>query len=619
MSQSCLHLLIIWSTAIDKKDYIINDLSSSFIIRRIIKIHWDTKNFFDNYKTFYAHSLKHLNPTQFASVINNKIEHCGKDDFIAVIFEDEHPNMQERETSSGKRVVNINVYDKKTEYRELTGGGHRIHSSDDAWETNKDLTLLFGLNAGDFCNKFPELETKEILFSRNCVGVGGYASIQQFFYVLNNTIKYCVLRNHECLPDEYTVEGHGDIDLLIENKNYMFYLTLAKRVFPESYRVYHTIKIAGEEIPFDFRYVGDNYYDQPWEEHIIKHRRLEKMLFYIPNPEDQYYTLLYHAYIQKWEVKEDYLSKLAHYASVINEVYKPEVESAIKQIDSYLEKNRFEYIRPDDKTVVFNQENISKSNYAFRFGQLIKRLNVQDSKGMKYHSRVYEKTDSFVKIGTNWLIHNEAIFLKKLQDKDGFPKVLCEKYDSVFDESYIEITRVQGDGFNTFFSNVNHQRRGYIKSFVLSSIELIRKLNAQDISHRDFLPANLIIMDKNKKSQVSLIDFGWATDIEHTNENRPDNLAGQYVTIKNATDSYMLGMFLLDYWYDLPYIRIISKLLRSISFDDYLSETIFKKKLNRVSFVAKIAFTPYDEWRLLCRRHLRIGWTKQAIIKRLKV
>ena len=578
-------------------------------------MHWDVERFFDNYKTFYAHSLKHLNPKQFADVINNKIEHCGKGDFIAVIFEDEHPNMQERETSSGKRVVNINVFDKKTEYRVLTGGGHRIHSSDDAWETNKDLTLLFGLNTEDFCDKYPASETKEILFSRNCVGVGGYISIQQLFYVLNNTIKYCVLRNHECLPDEYTVEGHGDIDLLVEDRNYMSYLTLAKRVFPESYRVYHTIKIAGEEVPLDFRYVGDNYYDQPWEEHILEYRQLKNNLFYTPGAEDQYYTLLYHAYIQKWEVKEDYLSKLAHYAVKINEVFKPEVESVIKQIDSYLEKNRFEFIRPTDKTVVYNLENISKSNYALRFGQLIKRLNVQDSNGMKYHSRVYERTDSFVKIGTNWLIYNEAAFLKKLQDTDGFPKVLCEKYDSVHDESYLEITRAKGASFISFFSDVNHQRRSYIKSFVLNCIDLIRKLYAHDVSHRDFLPANLIIMDKNKRSQVSLIDFGWATEVEHMNDNRPDYLAGQYVSNKNSTDSYMLGMFLLDYWYDLPYIRIISKLLRRISYDDYLSENILRKKLNRVSLIAKIAFTPYDEWRLLCRRHLRIGWTKKKIIK----
>lgn len=618
MILSNVHLLIIWSKGLYQKDYIIDSVASSFKIIRIFRIHWDSENFFYNYQTFYAHSLKHLNPKQFTNVINNKIEHCGKDDFIAVIFEDEHPNMQERETSSGKRVVNINVFDKKTEYRELTGGGHRIHSSDNAWETNKDLTLLLGLNTDDFCNKYPESETKEILFSRNCVGVGGYTSIQQFFYVLNNTIKYCVLRNHECLPDEYTVEGHGDIDLLVEDKNYMFYLTLAKRVFPESYRVYHTIKIAGKEVPFDFRYVGDNYYDQPWEEHIIKHRRLEKKLFYIPNPEDQYYTLLYHAYIQKWEVKEDYLPKLSHCAAKINEVFKPEVNSAINQIDSFLEKNRFEYIRPVDETVVYNIENISKSNYAFRFGQLIKRLNVQDSNGMKYHSRVYEKTDSFVKIGTNWLIRNEAIFLKKLQDTDGFPKVLCESYDSAYDESYIEITRAKGASFVSFFSNVNHQRRCYIKSFVLNCIDLIRKLYTQDISHRDFLPANLIIMDNNKRSQVSLIDFGWATEIEHMNDNRPDNLAGLYVSNKNATDSYMLGMFLLDYWYDLPYIHIISKLLRNITYEDYLSENILRKKLNRVSLVTKIAFTPYDEWRLLCRRHLRIGWTKQAIIKLIR-
>lgn len=618
MSTPCLHILIIWSSANEKKDFIIDDLRSQFHIIQVLKLHWDEDKFHDNFRTFYAHSLKHLNKHQLRSILNNKIKHCGTGDFMVVVFEDPHPEMQERETSSGKRIVNVHIFDKKTQYREMTGGGHRIHSSDDAWETNKDLTLLFGLNSVDFLTKYKSKNQQEETISKNCEGVDGYHSIEQLFYVLNNTINYCVLRNYECLPDEYAIEGHGDIDLLVEDKNYMVNLTLAKPVFPESYRVYHTISINGADIPFDFRHIGDNYYDKPWEEAILHNRRLTKGLFYIPSAEDLYYSLLYHAYVQKWEVKEDYLPRLTDYAAAINVVFAPQAPSVINQLDSFLEKNRYEYIKPMDKTVVYNAQNIRLSKYAIRYGKFIKRLEVKGPNGNHYHSRVYEKDESFIKIGTNWLIHNECVFLQRLEGMDGFPRVLGESHDTISDETILEITRAAGQSFDHFFSDVSHQRKRYVKSFVLECLGLLCKLSSHHIAHRDFLPSNLIISVKGKRSKVSLIDFGWATDIGKEKENRPEHLGGRYNSVENVSDSYALGMFLLDYWYDLPYIRFISKKLRDISLESCQTRTIFQKKIKRITFMAKISFTLYDEWRLLCRRHRRIGWTKDAIVKKFR-
>ena len=613
-----MHILIIWSNAVYKKDYILDDLKKHFTIFGVYKIHWDSENFLENYTTFYAHSLKRLSYSQLVSTLQKKIAHCGNDDFYLITFKDPYPQFKERETSSGNRIVNINVFDKKKEYRELTGGGHRVHSSDDAWETNKDLTLLFGLNTKDFLQKYSVPCNKDIYIKKNCEGVGGYTSIQQLFYVLNNTIEYCVLRNHECLPDEYTVKGHGDIDLLVENKNYMTYLTGAKPVFKESYRVYHTIMIDNKEIPFDFRYVGDNYYDRPWEEDILKTRVLQKNTFYTPDPIHQYYSLLYHAYIQKKEVKEDYLPKLNKYAAVLNETYNSDRQSAIDQLDSFMEKNQYEFVRPIDKTVAYNIQNVNMSNYALRYGLFLKRLNAKDSIGNKYHSCVYEKKDSYVKTGTNWLIHNEAKYLHKLSDVDGFPKVIKENYVLNNEESFIEITRVEGFVFNEFFGNVNHLRRSYIKSFILGCIDILHKLSSRNIAHRDFIPTNILIMEKDKKCKVSLIDFGWATEIENMKNNRPKGLAGKYVSINNVTDSYSLGKLLWYFWSDLPYIRVISKLLCDINYEDYHNKSILHKKLDRICVIAKFAFTPYDEWRLFCRRHRRIGLLKTLISKRLR-
>lgn len=616
MDTAIIHILVIWSKAEPYKTEILSDLRNEFEILKIFTGHWEKEKFLQNYMIFYAHSQYKLDKDSYEVLLQRKIDHCGDGDFTVVVLRDDHPQFEKRITSSGEREVNIRMFDKKTQYRVLTGGGHKIHSSDDAWETNHDLTLMFGQNTEDFLKTHAIDGSTEVL-NNNCVGVGGYSDIQQLFYVLNNTIQYVVLRNHECIPDEYTVDGHGDIDLLVENKNYMAYLTGAKKIYPEEYRVYHTISIRGEEVPFDFRYVGDNYYDEPWQNRILQNRILQKGLFYTPDKENQYYSLLYHAYIQKWEVKDDYFLKLQIYAEAINVIFQNDECGAVRQLDLYLAQNRYEYTRPQDSTVVYNQNNLALSKYAFRYGQLIKRLNVNDGEGGIYHSRVYEKKESFVKIGTKSLIDNEAKYLHKMKGCWKFPQVLLHEYDKDNEESILETTRMKGSDYLTFFSDINHQRGKYVRSFLLGCIELLKQLANRQVAHRDFLPSNLIINEENGKCVVSLIDFGWASDIDNIEENRPKYLGGRYVNNGNMCDSYSLGTFLLDYWYDLPYIRIIGKELRSISSCEYKSQSIINK-LSVIASKVKYWYTPYDSWRLLCRRHTRIGWIKNKILNVIK-
>ena len=38
----------------------------------------------------------------------------------------------------------------KEKFRDLTGGGHKIHSTNSPLETNHDLTLLLGINYNDY-------------------------------------------------------------------------------------------------------------------------------------------------------------------------------------------------------------------------------------------------------------------------------------------------------------------------------------------------------------------------------------------------------------------------------------------------------------------------------------
>lgn len=590
------HLLIIWSRGLGEKDEILIDLKQCFQVTHQYEVNWSKDKFTDNLKVFYSLSWQRFPASKLFSALHYKCNHCGTSPFTAILFNDPHPQMGWRETTDGQKYVNTNVFDKKREYRQLTGGGHLIHCSNDDFETNRDLTLLFGLNTKDFLAHPPTSTT----WQHNCIGIDGYKSIEQLFYVLNNSIDYCVLRNFECLPDEYTVEGHGDIDLLVENMQQMVCLTLASPVFNEPYRVYHTISIAGKEVPFDFRYVGDNYYDVKWESHILEHRRLDKDLFYVPSDEDLYHSLLYHAYIQKKKVKTDYLQKLQHYAMAIGKPFVADMPMVIGHLDSFMERNDYEYIQPKDITVIYNNQNLSHSVYAERNGKCVKRTEEKGNNGYIYTSRVYEKDNSYIKIGTAWLIDNECRFLKLYSGSGFFPEVLSTNH-SGNGLAQLELSKIEGISFPQFYGNMNNQHSPYLRSFVCQMVQVLYLLNQQGISHRDLTPSNILIATQNKRLKVGVIDFGWAAYNKDKEARTPSHLGGRYAPNGNPSDYYALGTILMDFWPDVPYMRLIASWL----FKAVQGNT--DKQLNRIEKLLRFPFTPYDEFRMLLRRHQRIS------------
>ena len=116
---------------------------------------------------------------------------------------------------------------------------------------------------------------------------------------MNETLPYVVLRNFEKLPNEYISNEHGDIDLLVKDLNQTIYKTNAIKVHKDANRVHYKINIAGKYVYFDFRCVGDNYYDENWQINILKNRIKSAGGFYIPSNEDHFYSLIYHALIHK--------------------------------------------------------------------------------------------------------------------------------------------------------------------------------------------------------------------------------------------------------------------------------------------------------------------------------
>ena len=612
------HLLIIWSKASAYRNYIMADLRTHFSVRNVFKIHWAQDVFEANLKVFYAHSQKHLDEKAYHNLLVNKMDHCGIGDFYVILFEDCAPRMEMRDTSSGSALVNVNVFDLKNEYRKLTGGGHKIHASNDEWETNKDLTVLFGMNVDDFYNSYHLNDGSIIDYTNNCLGVGGFESIKHLFYLLNNTVSYCVLRNHECLPDKYSVEGHGDIDLLVENKNYVKYLTQAKDVFGIPSRVYHTIQIAGQELPFDFRYLGDNYYDFRWEKDMLRTRKLSPKGFYVPNEEDQFYSLLYHAYIHKPSVADDYIDRLVSYSDNIGIPFDSTISEVIRLLDVFFAKNDFDYVRPFDRTVYYNKANLAISQRIKSFGWPVSK-NVQDGNAkVPFFSVVYEKESSFYKRGTTFLIENEARFLNKLSAYDCFPKVLSSGSEN--NSAFIEISSISGKEFNSYFSNLKNNAPDMVRSFISEIARILRILVENGIIHRDLIPQNILIENTGQMCKVSLIDFGWAIDIsKKVGCLRPEGLAGMYGLKTGYSDFYTLGMVVEKQWaYWVPYINRISCFMKSVLWEDYNDAEQLNKRLDELDRLIARHFSLLDLMGLYVCRHKTISRLWFKISRRIR-
>ena len=334
------NIFILWENAQYRKNEIISDIKQELEIIKICDIEWEKKYFPENLTRFYGVNL----PKN-----SDKEKHVGDGIFTLIFCRDHSPCYQKRLTSKGIKNVNANMFDRKTLYRRWTGGGHKVHSSNDESEARHDLALLFGLSpeklealatSGNFPDKI----------SRNTAGLNEWYNLDELFYTLNNSVKYVVLRNFEYLPDKFKTSEHGDIDLLVDDYDEAVRILSGKKVFTESYRVHYCARVAGELVYFDLRHVGDNYYCSEWEQDILKDRDYSSKGFYIPNQQNYKWSLLYHALIHKPAVSQEYTQKLAALFDFGRENY-------LFELRKFLDSHNYSITCPNDYSVYANEEN----------------------------------------------------------------------------------------------------------------------------------------------------------------------------------------------------------------------------------------------------------------------
>lgn len=186
--------------------------------------------------------------------------------------------------------------------------------------------------------------------------------LNDLFDYLNRNCNYLVLRNWDNLLDEdiYSA-GHEDIDILCDSLDKFLKLTGAKRLHPEKDRDNYVVSFSGANVRFDVRWVGDGYYPIEMEKAMLNNRQLNEQSFYIPSIEDYYYSLAYHALLQKPFLSDEYLQKLNNTRQLITNSVGSMPQSAIREeLILFLKLNGWKVELPCDPGVYVNTSNLQK-------------------------------------------------------------------------------------------------------------------------------------------------------------------------------------------------------------------------------------------------------------------
>lgn len=218
------------------------------------------------------------------------------DEIYLIIVEDTSPTYQLSKATACIQVLNTNMQKIKNELRTELGGSSgayfKAHSSYNMEESKLVL---------DIFNK-----SESVLTPRK-----SFTSLREYFNTLNShpTLKYIVQRGQKDLASIDNYRDTNDIDIVV-NDYYLFKaITGAEsnnkiymRENDDGFYIQNNVLIEDIKVAIDVRYIGDNYYNFKWQFDMLETRMLTDISgfnVYIPNRENEFYSLIYHILVQK--------------------------------------------------------------------------------------------------------------------------------------------------------------------------------------------------------------------------------------------------------------------------------------------------------------------------------
>ncbi len=201
-----------------------------------------------------------------------------------------------------------------------------------------------------------------------------FKNINDFFKKLNDAgINYLVLRNYENFhKPEIFINGHGDVDMLCDDSQAIVSLIDAISKRPDEYPlrgdgIHYYIIVGENEVSLDLRQIGDGYYCDKWEKDMLENRVMHDG-FYVMDNENYFYSLIYHAILQKKFLSDDYINRLTCMANQINVVIDHYNEKGfINALEKYMRQHNYvftysyDYVVPNRFNLV--DKSLIKPNY----------------------------------------------------------------------------------------------------------------------------------------------------------------------------------------------------------------------------------------------------------------
>ena len=589
-----LHLFIIWENGRHKEDEILNDIAQHFFIIQTIAVKWSEQYVTSNYSRFYGTFLpKH----------SFKEKECGKGEFLLVIVRDDSPVYNSRKTNRGNELVNTNMFDAKEKYRTWTGGGHKIHATNNPSEFNHDITLLLGINSAYYQSQIPSFQ-KIKKIERDISGANGWKSVEELFYVLNNTIDYVILRGLDVMNDSLQCGEIQDVDILVRDYATCSYIINGAPCCSEE-RPHQKITIENRTIYLDLWDIHRDYYDIFWSNKMLQNK-VFKQYYYTLDETNSFYCLLYHCLINKNQIASKYNNQI----NVFRQKHGLGDQDLVNLLVEFLKVNKYEIVRPRDNSVGMHIENPVINDYYNFYGISINKScceqkDLASGELLYWKSCVYCNGESIIKIGTDWLIENEKKHLDLLSPKSNTPIVQFFKKNNGI--ATLKMSRIPGFSLNDYFSKKKNIRKSKIVSVICQLVEAIIALRNQGIIHRDLCSPNIII-NEELGGKVFIIDFGWAISITDNQILRPCNLAKGACPPEMYSDFYTLGESLKNLFPKrISYLNRIVVCLQDILWSDYKNDESFSIKRRALYDALKCSFSCKDYIILFFFRHKLIA------------
>jgi hypothetical protein len=296
-----LQLLCVWGDAREHDDAIRALAEQTFDVVAEFEVTWSAEHVVTNFERLYA---EHLHGT------SDKHEEVGTGPFLLLVLEDRAPRYAYRRNVSGLvELTSVHMSALKAQAR-ARAGGYRVHSSNGLQEFFRDATLLLGPDHVDAILAGTAAPGRVQV--GDPVGTGGWSDLAVVFRTLRRAVPYVVLRGFDDLP---RIPEDREVDVLGRRRLDLGALLGARPDWPGG--AAFRFDVDGERVTFDVRTVRDGYLDAAWQERILARRSWHDDVP-VPREDDLFFSLLYHAKIQKPSVKPAYVPQLLRLAKELD-------------------------------------------------------------------------------------------------------------------------------------------------------------------------------------------------------------------------------------------------------------------------------------------------------------